>query len=147
MSATTYGPVDLYLIGFDGERPDPSVVEALLDVVESGIVRIVDALVLSADVEGNVSAIEVTETEDAFGLGELELTALGVAGDEDIEQLGSALEPGTSALLIALELAFARTLVNRLGESGAVVLSANRIPAPVVNAIADLAEADADDEI
>ncbi|WP_425462466.1 DUF6325 family protein, partial [Miniimonas arenae] len=56
-------------------------------------------------------------------------------------------EPGTSALLIALELAFARTLVNRLGQSGAVVLSANRIPAPVVNAIADLAEADADDEI
>ena len=36
MPAFRYGPVELYLVGFEGERPDAGTLAALSDLLESG---------------------------------------------------------------------------------------------------------------
>ncbi|PZU41326.1 MAG: hypothetical protein DI573_01210 [Microbacterium sp.] len=137
-----YGPVELYLVGFDGDRPEPGVVDALQSLVGSGLIRLLDLVILSREEDGSVEVIEIEDDDDGFGFGDIELAETGIAGDEDIEELAELLEPGTSAALVAFELVYARQLAGALADSGAVVLSAERIPAPVVNAIMD-----ADDDV
>ncbi len=132
-----YGPVDLYLVGFDGDRPDPDVIAALVEQVDAGLVRVLDFVIISKSASGDVTVVEVEDEAEEHGLGGIELAALGLAGDEDVEELAELIEPGTSAALVALELLYARKLAGRLAGSGAEVLSAERIPAPIVNAILD----------
>lgn len=134
MAEFRYGPVELYLVGFEGEAPDPGVITALSDLVDSGTVRVLDFLIVSKTDEGDITIAEVEDEDFA-----LDLHEVGIAGDEDIEELADLVPAGGSAALVALELVYARTLAERVAASGAVVLSAERIPAPIVNALIDLA--------
>ena len=140
MAEFRYGPVELYLVGFEGDRPDPRTVEALSDLLESGLFRLLDFVLVSRSTDGTVTATEVEDVTEELGFGGVELEAAGLTGSEDVEELAELIPPGTSAALVALELVFARTLAERLSAAGGVVLSAERIPAPVVNAVADALE-------
>lgn len=135
-----YGPVELYLVGFEGDRPDPGVIAALVEQLEGGLVRLLDFVIISKSDDGEITVTEVEDQTQEYGFGDVELAEIGLAGDEDIEELAELIEPGTSAALVTLELLYARKLASRLAASGGVVLSAERIPAPVVNAILDAAE-------
>jgi uncharacterized membrane protein len=137
MAEFRYGPVELYLVGFEGDRPAPSVVEALADLLDSGLMRLLDFIILSRSEEGDVTVVEVEDEADEYGLADIELAAIGIAGDEDIDELAELVPPGQSAALVVLEMVFARALAEKIAASGAEVLSVERIPAPVVNAIVD----------
>lgn len=137
-----YGPVELYLVSIEGDRPDPATVGALVDLVNSGLVRLLDFIIVSKDDDGDVTVIEVDDTE-ALGFGGIELAAVGITGDEDILDLAEVVAPGSSAVIVAIELLYLRALSERLAAAGAEVLSAERIPAAVVNAVFDVVEAEA----
>jgi hypothetical protein len=137
-----YGPVELYLIGFEGERPDPSVMEALVEQVDSGHLRLLDFLLISKSESGEITVIEVEEDSADYGLGDIVLDEIGIAGEEDVEELAELIPAGTSAALIAIELSYQRKLASKLAASGGVVLSTERIPAPIVNAIVDAVESE-----
>ena len=127
-----YGPVELYLVGMTGSRPAPEVIDALRQQVDAGTVRILDLLTIHRDADGSTTVEEVDVGE--FGL---ELAELGVTGDEDVIDLAERVTPGSSAIVVALELLFLRELAGSLAASGASVLSTERIPAPVINALVD----------
>lgn len=146
MSEFRYGPVELYLVGIEGERPDPATIEAIVELIEGRLVRLLDFLVISKDEDGEVTVTEIEDDSDEYGLGTVELDAVGIAGDEDIEEFAELIPPGSAAALVALELTWARRLAQRLAESGAEVLSHERIPAPVVNALVELAEDELEDD-
>ncbi len=139
MTEFAFGPVELYLVGFEGDRPAPGVLSALFDLVDGGLVRLLDFVIVSKSSDGDVTVVEIEEDDD-YGFGDVELHATGIAGDEDIEELAALIPPGGSAALVALELAYARTLAERLADSGGVVLHSERIPAPIVNAVLAAAE-------
>lgn len=138
MSEFQYGPVELHLVGFEGERPDPGVVEALADLLESGLLRLLDVVLISRSEDGDVTVTEIDDATDGFG--DLVIGAVGLAGEEDIADFAEHVPPGASAALFVLELVYARTLASRLDASGAVLLRSERIPAPIVNAIVDAVE-------
>ncbi|MDN3496757.1 DUF6325 family protein [Planococcus sp. APC 4015] len=135
MADFRYGPVELYLVGFEGEAPDTGVIDALGDLVDAGTVRVLDFLIVSKSEDGDITIAEVEDDDFA-----LDLHEVGIAGEEDIEELAELVPPGGSAAVVALELVYARALAEKLAASGGVVLSAERIPAPIVNAIVDLAD-------
>lgn len=142
MVAFAYGPVELYLVGLEGERPAPGLVEALGEVLEAGLVRLMDLVLISRDEDGDLTVVEVEDDADDYGLGGIELATVGIVGDEDIDELAELVEPGTSAVLVALELAWARRLSEKLSASGGELLSVERIPAPVVNALIESIDED-----
>jgi uncharacterized membrane protein len=135
MSDFEYGPVEFVLVAFQGEAPDPGVIEAVRELVRDGAVRILDAVVISRTIEGGVETIEVEDSTDAYGLEEAGLDLSGLAADEDIEYFAESLEPGTSAELLVVELLWAKKLASRLAESGGAVIASERIPAPVLNEV------------
>lgn len=137
MPSFAYGPVELYLVGLEDQRPAPGVVEALAEVLEAGLVRLLDLVLISRDEDGDLTIIEIEEDADDYGFTGVELAAFGIVGDDDIDELAELVAPGTAAVLVALELAWARRLSERLATSGGELLSVERIPAPVVNALVD----------
>ena len=140
MSSSTYGPVELHLVGFEGARPDPGAVAALRELVDSGLLRLLDFVVVSRSEEGELTTQEMTEASRDWDVAGLEPAETGLTGDEDIEELAGSLDPGTSGVVVAFELVYARTLAERLAEAGGSVLRTERIPAPVVNELLDAAE-------
>ena len=138
MSEFRYGPVELHLIGFQGASLDPGVVQALADLLEGGLLRLLDVVIIARSEEGDVTVVEIDDQDDVFG--DLVIGASGLAGAEDIAEFAEHVPPGASAALFVLELLYARELASRLGESGAVLLRTERIPAPIVNAIVDAIE-------
>ncbi|MBN9184946.1 MAG: hypothetical protein J0I97_05695, partial [Microbacterium sp.] len=117
-----YGPVEFYLVGLEGDRPEPGVVAALVNLLDTGMVRLLDFVILSKDDDGEVTVTEVEDEDDRYGLGEAELSASGIVGDEDVAELAELIPPGASAALVAFELVYQRDLASRLAASGAVVL-------------------------
>lgn len=138
MNDFRFGPAEFYLVGFEGARPDPATFRALTDLVDSGIVRLLDFVVLSKSETGEVEIVELDAEGGDWGLDHFEPIAAGLAGEEDVESLAGALAPGQSAAIVVLELAFARTLAQNLAAAGGQVLRSERVPAPVVNAMMDI---------
>ncbi|MFE7195911.1 DUF6325 family protein [Microbacterium oxydans] len=138
MNDFRFGPAEFYLVGFEGPRPDPATFRALTDLVESGVVRLLDFVVLAKSETGKAEIVELEDDDGSLGLDDFEPIAAGLAGEEDVESLAASLAPGQSAALVVLELTFARALAQNLAAAGGQVLRTERVPAPVVNAMMDI---------
>lgn len=139
MDDLSYGPVELILAAFDGEEPNAGVLDALADLADAGTIRLIDLVHVSRDDEGIVAFAELDER--GIGHGAIDLAAAGLASADDVQELGSQLAPGSSALLLVVELLWAKQLASRLVEADGFVVDWTRIPAPVVNLVATEAAA------
>lgn len=93
---------------------------------------------LSKSASGEVEIVELDDDDGDLGLDDFQPIAAGLAGEEDVEALAAALDPGQSAAVVVLELTFARALAQSLAAAGGQVLRSERVPAPVVNAMMDI---------
>ena len=84
MTEFRYGPVELYLVGFDGDRPSPDTISALADLLEGGLVRLLDFVIVSKSESGDVEVIEIEDQTEEYGFGSIELAEIGITGEEDI---------------------------------------------------------------
>lgn len=138
MKEFRFGPAEFYLVGFEGERPDPATFAALADLVSRGVVRVLDFVLLAKATDGTIDILEIEEDDPALSHGGLEPIAAGLASEEDVLALAEIVPPGRSAAVVVLELAFARILAQDLAAAGGQVLRSERVPAPVVNAVMDI---------
>lgn len=136
MAAQGYGPVEFYLVGFEGDELNTAVLDELHKLTASRMVRLLDLVLVTKDEHGTVTFTE-PETLEAVDTSGYDLGATGIAGLDDIEDLAQALGPGTSAVLVVLELLYQRALAERVSAAGGELLAYDRVPAPVVNALMD----------
>ncbi len=137
MTLAGYGPVDLYLVGLPDGQPDQAALQALLDLVETDVLRLLDLVHISRSHDGEIAVTEVDDLSPAYGVEAHQLGVSGLAGHDDIAAFAAAVPVGTAALLIAVELVYQRELSARTAQAGAVLLGHERIPAQVVNALMD----------
>ena len=129
------GPVDVYIIGFPGNKFTGRVAPAILELVENGTIRILDLLFVSKDTEGVTTVIQAEDLdEEGAGFLEIDVTQPGALNEEDAEEVSDDLPANSSALLVAFENVWARKLVDALQDADAVVIDSIRIPVDVVQA-------------
>jgi uncharacterized membrane protein len=129
------GPVDVYIIGFPGNKFTGRVAPAILELVENGTIRILDLLFVSKDAEGATTVIQAEDLdEEGAGFLQIDVTQPGALGEEDAEEVSDDLPANSSALLVAFENLWAAKLVDALQEADAVVIDSIRIPVDVVQA-------------
>ncbi|WP_137844553.1 DUF6325 family protein [Microbacterium sp. 2FI] len=139
MTTFDYGPIELYAIGFDGDRPGPAVLAAIDDLVAAGTVNVLDLVFARRSPEGELEILELSDTTDDGGVPALDLA--GLAGEEDILYLAESLAPGSSAAILVVELLWAKAFASALYNAGGAVIAREGIPAPIVNAfLADNAD-------
>lgn len=138
-----HGPIDFVLIEFTGDKFTGEGAAALLDLVESGIVRIYDILVIRKDADGTFSGFEIEDLDvDSVGaFFAFEGARSGLLGDEDVAEAAGAMEPGTVAALIVYENLWAIPFVAATLRAGGQMIASQRIPALDVMAALDAIEA------
>src|SRR5215216_3986406 len=89
------GPIDYIVLEWPGRQPKGDVAPLIVDLVDRGIIRILDVAFMVKDEDGTVDSIELGELEDG-GFGEFEGASSGLIGQDDLEEAAAALDPGTS---------------------------------------------------
>ena len=132
------GPVDYLLVEWNGRQPNGELAPHLIDLVDRGIVRILDLVFLTKDDDGSVAAIEIGEMPH---LGDFEGASSGLVDEEDLAEAGAVMEPGTSAALLIYENTWAAPFAVAMRKSGGQVVSSGRIPIQQMLAALEAAEA------
>ena len=139
MTVDSYGPADLYVVAFPTERIPQAVRDAVLATLSSGVITLLDLVVARRQADGSTEVVEIENLGDELDLTVIQATSTGLIGEEDLDELLAGVEPGTSVLVALFENTWARSIAAAVRDSGAEVISAQRIPADVVNEIAELA--------
>jgi uncharacterized protein DUF6325 len=136
------GPIDYLLVEWPGRQPNGEVAPHLVDLVDRGLIRILDLAFIGKDEDGSVTALEISDLGgEVAELAVFEGASSGLLGDEDLEEAGGVLEPGTSAALLVFENSWAAPFVSAVRRSGGELVASGRIPAEDVLAALDAAEA------
>jgi hypothetical protein len=139
------GPVDYVLIEFPDGRPKGQAAPLLLDLVDRGIIRILDLMFIRKDADGNTTAVEIADV-DGDGTPDFvvfEGASSGLLSDEDREQAGNVMENDTAALLLVFENRWAAPFAKAMREAGGQLVSFGRIPVQALLASLEAAEAKA----
>ncbi|HEY5727094.1 MAG TPA: DUF6325 family protein [Acidimicrobiia bacterium] len=145
--ATSVGPVEIVVLEFPGSRFNGEIVPALSELVDTGVVAILDLVVLTKDPDGGVEVLELIDMgdEDAAVFDELDGDVIGLLSEDDLVAAGALLEPGSTAAVIVWENTWARRLVGAILDSGGRLVAHDRVDAETVNlALAALDEIEAE---
>ena len=143
MTDDIHGPIDFVLIEFPADRLGGATAAALLDLVERGIVRIYDLLVIEKFVDGTFAGLDISALDDSHlgGLTAFAGARSGLLGEDDVAEAAEALEPGTVAALIVYENSWAIPFVAAARSEGGELVAGARIPAQAINDALDALEA------
>jgi hypothetical protein len=135
------GPIDYLLVEWPGRQPNGEVAPHLVDLVDRGLVRILDLALIAKDEDGTVAGIELADLGDGSAeLSVFEGASSGLISDEDLGEAGAALEPGTSAALLVFENTWAAPFAAAVRRSGGQLVASGRIPVQAIEAALDAAE-------
>jgi len=136
------GPIDYLIVEWPGRQPTGEAAPHLIDLVDRGLVRILDLVFLVKDEDGSVTTLEIADLGDqASAFADFEGASSGLLSDEDAEEAGNALEPGTSAALLVYENRWAVPFAAAVRRSGGQLVATGRIPIQAMLAALDAAEA------
>jgi hypothetical protein len=128
---------------WQGQQPNAGEVQPLLlDLVDRGIIRILDIAFVAKDQDGSVSAIDIGDLKQvAAAFAEFEDASSGLLGFEDLQEAAAALDPGTSAAVLVWENRWAAPVAAALRRSGGQLVASGRIPVQAILATLDEVEA------
>ncbi len=139
MTEYDYGPAEFMVVRFAEDHAPENMWGALVDLIATGTVRLLDLVYVSRRLNGEVELLEYEDLGDTS----LTLEASGLAGSEDVDDVADLIEPGTSGAIIVLEHVWAKNLASAFYAGGGEMVYSERIPAPAVNAL--LAEVEGGD--
>lgn len=141
------GPIDVVVIAYPAGSPMTGEAAPLLvDLVDRGIIRVLDAMFVIKNEDGTFSGFDATNLADkdvgAFTV--FEGASSGLLGDEDAAQAAEAIEPGSAAVMIVYENRWAAPFIAAVRRNGGVPVAFERIPTQdVIDTLDALDAADA----
>jgi hypothetical protein len=132
------GPIDYLMVEWPGRQPNGEVAPHLIDLVDRGLIRILDLIFLAKGEDGSVEVLELGELP---ALAQFAGASAGLIDDEDLEEAAAVMEPGTSAGLLVYENRWAAPFAIAVRRSGGQLVSSGRIPIQAVVAALDAVEA------
>ena len=134
------GPIDYIVLEWPGRQPSGEVAPMIVDLADRGIIRILDVAFMIKKEDGTVDAIELADL-DGDGFADFEGASSGLIGQDDLEEAGAALRPGTSAAVLVWENRWAAPVAVALRRSGGELVASGRLPVQAVVAALEAAEA------
>jgi hypothetical protein len=129
-TADVHGPIDFVLIEFSEDRLTGRAAQALLDLVDKGIVALYDVLVVGKEDDGSTYAVDMADDVDRLGgFADLVWVRSGLLTEDDMRAAAEAMQPGTLAVLIVYENTWAVPFIAAAMESGGELIAGARVPA------------------
>jgi hypothetical protein len=125
------GPIDIVVIGYPADAPMTGEAAGLMmDLVERGIIRVLDVLFVMEGEDGKFSGFEATDLDEK-GVGDFKVfegASSGLLGDEDVATAAESIEPGSAAVMIVYENRWAAPFAAAVRRNGGVLIDNQRIP-------------------
>ena len=137
------GPVDYVVVEFPAGESNFSgeMAKELLALVDAGIIRVIDILILTKDADGSVEALELSDLDDLGELQVLEAQLAELLAEEDVANLAAAMDPGTTAGVLIWENLWAAPFAAAARRSGGQLIADGRIPIQAIIASIEADEA------
>ncbi|HEY8475104.1 MAG TPA: DUF6325 family protein [Natronosporangium sp.] len=138
----TMGPIDYLVVEFPGTRLTGEGFPLLVELVDRGIIRILDLRFVAKRADGSVVGVELSELDPdgALGLTVFEGVSSGLLGQDDLDQAGLALQPGSAAGVLVYENLWAAPLAVAMRRAGGQLVASGRIPVQAIIAALDAME-------
>jgi hypothetical protein len=139
------GPIDYLVVEFPGSRMTGKGLPMLVDLVDRGIIRIIDLVFVRKELDGSVRGMAIADLDrdGQLDLAVFEGASSGLLGQDDLDEARGALEPGNSAGILVYENRWAAPLAREIRRGGGQLVASGRIPVQAVLAALDAAEASA----
>jgi len=139
MDIEEMGPIDYLIVEFPGNRMTGEGLPLLIDLVDRGIIRILDFAFVMKELDGSVHAIAISDFD---GDGQLDLAAFegvssGLLDEGDLADAGGVLEAGSSAGVLVYENVWAGPFAAALRRGGGQLVASGRIPVQALLAAVD----------
>jgi hypothetical protein len=138
------GPVDYVVVEFPAGASSftGEMATELVALVDSGTIRLIDALVLTKAEDGSVDAMELSDIEELGELQKLEAELAELLAEDDVLHLAAAMEPGSTAGVLIWENLWAAPFASAARRSGGQLIADGRIPIQAI-----IAAIEADEEL
>ena len=136
------GPIDYVVLEWPGRQPQGDAIPLLIDLVDRGIVRILDVALMVKAEDGSVAAVDLGDLEgedNAFG--QFAGASSGLLGQDDLDEAAEALAPGTSAAVLVWENRWAAPFAVAVRRSGGQLVASGRIQIQAILAALEAEEA------
>jgi hypothetical protein len=142
------GPVDYLVVEFPADRANFSgeMAAELRSLVDRELIRVLDLVIVRKDPDGSVEAAELADVDES-NVGELAALEADLAmllAEEDVEEIGTALEPGSIAAVLVYENRWAGPFASSIRRSGGQLVANGRV---ATQALVAAIEADAQPEL
>jgi uncharacterized protein DUF6325 len=124
------GPVDWVVVEFPGNRFNGEIAPAVADLVDRGVVRVLDLVMVRKDDDGSVEAYEIADLNDSE-IGQLRMYEAQLAmllSENDVAAIAEAVEPGSSAAVLVWENCWATPFGSAVRHAGGQLVASGQIP-------------------
>ena len=124
------GPIDYLVVEFPGSRMTGEGLPMLVDLVDRGIIRILDLVFVKKEADGALTGLELTDfdADGRLDLAVFQGVSSGLLDAEDLNEAGGILEPGSSAGILVYENVWAAPFAQALRRGGGQLVASGRIP-------------------
>jgi len=124
------GPVDWIVVEFPGSRFKGEIAPALQELVDRGMIRVLDLLLIKKGDDGTLDFFELSDLDESE-IGELRAYEAELAmllSEEDVAAVAAAVEPGSTAALLVWENSWAAPFASAVRRAGGQLVASGRIP-------------------
>lgn len=135
------GPIGYLVVEFPRNRMTGEAFPILVDLVDRGLIRILDLVFVRKDEDGTTTVLTIADLD---GDGDLDLAVFegassGLLDQGDIDEAGTVLDPGSSAGILIYENRWAAPFAAALRRGGAQLVASGTIPLDALAASLDAA--------
>ncbi|MGO9857075.1 MAG: DUF6325 family protein [Acidimicrobiales bacterium] len=126
----TLGPISYLIVEFPGNKMTGEGFSTLLDLVDNGVIRILDLMFVRRDSDGSMRALELQDIDHdgQFDLAVFAGASSGLLAESDLSEAASVIEPGSSAGILIFENRWATPFIQALHRGEAQLVAAGYIP-------------------
>lgn len=123
------GPIDYIVVGFEGNKFDGSILKALADAIDKGIIGLVELSVVSRDANDNVTTLNMADLGDQYAVdfAQKYLPQGAAVDQDDIDEVADLINKNCTAGLLVVEQLWAKPLKEALINANGVLLAEGRI--------------------
>ncbi len=129
------GPIDYIIVGFEGNKFNGSILKAIGDAIDKGIIALVTLALIVKDKDGSVSSVSISDLGDTYTLDfakKYNVDSKKVDKD-DIDEMSDLLENNTAAGLLVIEQLWAKPLKKAILDANGVLVAEGRIHPDAAN--------------
>ena len=140
------GPIDYIVLEWPDRQPSGDAVPLLMDLVDRGLIRIIDIALMAKDEDGTIGALDFGDLAADDPFSEFDGASTGILSQEELDEAASVLEPGSAAAVLVYENRWAAPFAAAVRRGGGQLVASGRIPVQAIIAALDATEAAASKE-